>query len=155
MLDFLNLFNFVAAIITIIATTISIILWIKYRERDKWIYNNFLSILEGLNRIVVFSGHESDDERLSRVCDMSRTLRGTIVASMKTIYPKRSDRLKSWEFGYKDRKEKMGELAVMIGEMSNPEKFYSEFLDDSKDCMVVIPEDIELKKGNSKHSKRR
>jgi hypothetical protein len=92
MSEFLNIFNYIAAIITIIATTISIILWVKYRERDKWVYSSFLSILEGLNRLEIFTKLGPKDNRLLRVSDRLVTIRDNVVASMKTIDPKRTHR---------------------------------------------------------------
>ena len=94
--DILNLFNIITTSITIISATISLILWFRYRERNKWIYSSFLSILEGLNRIIIFSRLKPKKLRLYRIGDMLVTLRDNVVSSMKTIDSKRSDRLKSW-----------------------------------------------------------
>lgn len=148
--EFLDIFNLIAGLITIVATSISIILWFKYRERDRWVYSSFLSVLEGLNRIVIFTRLTKDANVLPRVGDISAALRDNVVSSMKAINSKRGERLKSWEFGYKDAEDKLRDVSMVSGEM-NP-AFY---VDSIRGVKESDKEKIEIVFGPSSEVQKR
>ena len=144
----INVFNIVAVFITIIATTISIVLWFKSRERDRWAYANFLTIREGLNRIVLLSRLEGKNETVSRIGDICMTMMDSVVASLKTLSPKKRERLNTFEFGYKDNEDKLKEAYHVAGEFYTA--YFYKHLNSLKRRADKDTEIIISQNGNSK-----
>jgi hypothetical protein len=143
MLDLIDIYNIIAAAITICSAAISLILWFKYKERNQWTYSNYLSLLEGLTRIIKYSRMGNDEVTLNRVGDMAVDMRDIVIASLKAIDPKRSERLKSSDFGYRYDKDKLSDLKMLVGEF-NPSVFRSDLLKN-------LDENYKINIVNSKH----
>ncbi len=113
MLDTVNL---IAAALTIASVTVSLVLWVRTRERHKWIYANYQTVLEGLTNIVIYT--RSDEKGppevvLQRVGDMAFNLHDNVVSALLTLDRRRTERLKSWNFGFKDEADQKARMDLV------------------------------------------
>jgi len=121
--NYLELITIVASVLTIVSITVSIILWFKYRERDKWVYSIFLSTLDSLDRIVQLSRTNNKKEMVARVGDMAVTLRDNMSASLLSLRSrKKIERLRSWMLGYKNMSDRNMHFLLSVGE-SDPHQY--------------------------------